>query len=76
MKPRHPGSIVFVDATAGTEKTEHASTVPESIAFAKTDAGVVPVVRVVATTHGDVRTLHSYGVDGGLLGTTTQVRKP
>ncbi len=75
-KPPHPGTIVFVDETAGTEKSELASTVPDIIAFAQTLGGWAPAVRVVAVTHGNQRTLRSYGVDGALLCTTHQLRQP
>ena len=75
MRQRHPGKVVFVDATAGTEREELAETVPESIAFARDGEGWIPVVRVVATLHGDERTLHSYAADGTLVATTHQVRR-
>lgn len=76
MKPRHPGTVTFVDETAGTQTVEPASSVPETIAWAKKGGVDVPVVRVVAVTMGDRRTLNSYGQDGTLLSTTVQVRPP
>ncbi len=75
MKATHPGTITFVDASAGTEKVERAEDVPDSIAFVQLNGANVAVVKVVATTHGDHRTLHAYGADGVLLKTTVQVRQ-
>jgi len=72
-KPVHPGSITFVDERG--ESVEPAAKVPESIRFAKNrDGQLEPVVRVVATTMGDQRTIREYGEDGGLLRSTVQIR--
>ena len=75
MKAKHPGMITFVDATAGTEKSEPSENVSESIAFVQINGVNVAVVKVVATTHGDHRTIHAYGADGVLLKTTVQLRQ-
>lgn len=72
----HPGEIVFVDETAGSERTEPAANVPDEVAFAVVDGEPIPVVRVVAVTHGDKREIRSYGADGALLATTLQLRRP
>lgn len=73
LKPSHPGSITFVDERG--ERIESAVKVPESIRFAQNrDGKLEPVVRVVATTMGDQRTIREYGVDGGLLRSTVQIR--
>ncbi len=71
-RPAHPGTIVFVDAETGTERSEPAAQVPESIAFAQVDGQAIPVVRVVAAVEGPHRTIRSYGIDGRLLSTTYQ----
>lgn len=72
---RHPGKILYVDADG--EKADHekdASEVPESVRFVETPEGLVPVVKVVKQTNGDVRVIRQYGADGGLLRSTTQMR--
>jgi hypothetical protein len=74
-KPRHPGSITYVDGDADAIVAEcPVAEVPESGRFVDTDAGPVPVVRVVATTAGDQRLVREYGPKGELLRTTLQVR--
>jgi hypothetical protein len=72
-RPAHPGSIVFVDATAKSEKTLPIAQVPESVAWGELDGQPVPVVRVVATTGEGRRELHSYAADGRLISTTLQL---
>lgn len=72
----HPGKIQFVDRTAATDETRAYTEVPEGIAFVEVDGHRVPVVRVVAETHGDTRTLISYGADGAVLERTVQRRRP
>lgn len=74
--PRHPGTIVYVDGDTGAETEEDASALPESLRFAETDEGLVPVVRVVARTAGDRRYIREYGPDGELLRSTTQLADP
>jgi hypothetical protein len=76
MSTPHPGQITFVDATAGTERTEAAAQVPETIAFVTVEGQKVPVVRVVARTARDRREIQSFGADGRLLKTTYQSRPP
>lgn len=73
-KPVHPGSIVFADDSGGPDRVEKASAVPDSVAFVKVGEELVPVTRVVASTHGDRRTIRSYGADGRLLQSTIQIR--
>jgi hypothetical protein len=75
-QPRHPGTIVYVDGDTGEETTEDAAAVPESLRFAETEEGLVPVVRVVARTAGDRRYIREYGPDGELLRSTTQIAEP
>jgi hypothetical protein len=71
--PKHPGTIVFVEGAK--ETVEQAASVPESIRFAPDAKGkLAPVVRVVALTIGDMRTIKEYGADGALLRSTTQRR--
>lgn len=73
--PEHPGKIVFIDGNTGKIVSEDdARTVPESIRFADTPHGKVPVVRVVATTEGDIRSIQEFGPNGELLRTTMQRR--
>ena len=73
-KPTHPGSITFVDEKG--ESVEPAAAVPDSIRFAKNkDGQLEPVVRVVATTIGDQRTIREYGEEGNLLRSTVQFRQ-
>lgn len=72
-RPAHPGSIVFVDAQAKTEKTLPVAQVPERIAWGELEGQPVAVVRVVATTGEGRRELHSYAADGRLVSTTVQL---
>jgi hypothetical protein len=77
QRPQHPGTIVYVDGNTNTVVRETpASEVPESVRYAETDQGWVPVVRVVATTSGDQRFVREYGPAGELLRSTVQVRSP
>jgi hypothetical protein len=76
-RPQHPGTIVYVDGNTNAVVREGpAADVPESVRFADTEQGRVPVVRVVATTAGDQRFVREYGPAGELLRTTVQVRSP
>ncbi|MEL6349927.1 MAG: hypothetical protein AAFV53_42890 [Myxococcota bacterium] len=72
----HPGTIVFVDETNGTERARPAAEVPDTVAWATVDGEKRAVVRVIAVTAGQQRTLRSYGTDGRLLSSTVQVRRP
>jgi hypothetical protein len=71
--PDHPGTIVFVDGDTNEETEEQAVDVPESIRFAETPEGLVPVVRVVARTAGTRRIIREYGPNGELLRSTVQI---
>jgi hypothetical protein len=73
-RPPHPGTIVFVEGEQETERP--ASEVPESIRFARTKTGWVPVVKVVAYTEGDRRIIREFAPDGTVVRSTVQVRKP
>jgi hypothetical protein len=66
---------VFVDGDTNEESEENAADVPESIRFADTPEGPVPVVRVVARTSGDRRIIREYGPDGELLRSTVQIEE-
>ena len=73
--PAHPGTIVFVDADTGEERTEPVASVPEPLRYAPDERGqLVPVVRVVAQVTGDTRRIHELGPEGQLLRTTVQLR--
>jgi hypothetical protein len=67
----HPGFITFVDGVTGAVRTtvpvDH---VPMQLRFAQTEQGPVPVVRVVASSTGVVRTIREYGPGGELLRST------
>ncbi len=74
--PKHPGTIVYVDGTTQKETARRSITeVPESLRFAPTAEGLVPVVRVVAYTEGDQRIIREYGPAGELLRSTVQLRQ-
>lgn len=75
MKPTHPGSIVFAEFGSSDEKVVPASEVPESVAFVRDGAALVPVVRVVAQVVGDQRVITSFDAAGRRLSATYQ-RKP
>ena len=66
----HPGTITFVDLDSGEERTEDASSVPESIAWYSGGGSPVPVVRVESAMRGTSREIKRYGPDGALLDTT------
>jgi hypothetical protein len=71
--PAHPGKITYVDGnTQQVLSTDDVSTVPESLRFADTPTGRVPVVKVVATVAGNQRTIREYGPAGELLRSTVQ----
>ncbi len=74
--PKHPGTIVYVDGTTQKETEQRSITeVPESLRFAPTAQGLVPIVRVVAYTQGDRRSIREYGPAGELLRSTLQLRQ-
>lgn len=70
--PPHPGHIQFVDEADHSEHVRAHTEVPEGVAFVVVDGNPVPVVRVVASVQGGVRTIVSYGVDGAVLERTVQ----
>jgi hypothetical protein len=70
----HPGTIVYVDGDTNETTEEDIANVPESLRFADTDAGPVPVVRVVARTAGNQRYIREYGPKGELLRSTVQIQ--
>ena len=82
--PEHPGTIVFEqvvlrdppDRPEETTWTQPAADVPFAIRFIRGPGGWVPVVRIVAVTAGDRRTIRQYGPDGQLLQSTVQLRAP
>jgi oxalate decarboxylase/phosphoglucose isomerase-like protein (cupin superfamily) len=76
-KPKHPGTIEFVNGI--TNEVTHRrpiSEVPESLRFANTEQGLVPVVKIVELTSGDQREIHLYGPNEQWLRTTLQRRDP
>ena len=50
-----------------------ASEVPFGIRFVKTEAGLVPVVKIVNITTDRQQTIRQYGPEGQLLRSTVQV---
>lgn len=74
--PPHPGKIVFIDGDTGKViDQDNASEVPEDVAYAETDDGLVPVVKVVAHTLEDRRTIEEYGPNDELLRSTLQIKE-
>ena len=72
----HPGTIVYVDGnTNRTLTTKKIADVPERFRFADGPGGKkLPIVRVVATVVGNMRTINEYGTEGQLLRTTRQAK--
>jgi hypothetical protein len=67
----HPGTITYVDgATQKVIRVEDASKLPDSLRFANTPEGPVPVVKVVLQRLGDHAEILEYGPRGQLLRTT------
>lgn len=73
-KPRHPGFIVYVDGDTKEESREPISAVPESLRFAETEDGEVPVVKVVSFLEGNRRIIREYGPNDQFLRSTVQIR--
>lgn len=73
--PTHPGTIVYVDGNTGqVVKTARVEDVPEFARYAEDATGQkVPVVKVVAHTHGNQRTIREMAADGTVLRSTVQV---
>lgn len=73
--PAHPGKITYIDGnTNKVVSTDDVAKVPESLRFADTPAGRVPVVKVIATVAGDQRTIREYGPKDELLRSTVQLK--
>ena len=70
----HPGVIVFFDGERQVA-TRRASELPDSMLFADTPSGRVPVVKVVAHVGDDRREILEFGPDGQLLRSTLQIRE-
>ncbi|HYH94352.1 hypothetical protein [Hyalangium sp.] len=74
-KPKHPGFIRYIDGKTQQEvRRLDISQVPESLQYAQTPNGWVPVVKVVSLVEGPQRTLREYGPADELLRSTVQVR--
>ena len=73
-KQRHPGFIVYVDGNTKEESREPIAEVPESLRFAETEDGEVPIVKVVSYLEGDRRIIREYGPNDELLRSTVQIR--
>ncbi len=75
-QPEHPGTIVYVDGNTGEVlSTESADQVPESMRFVDTEAGPIPVLKVVAFTSDEQRIIREYGPDDQELRSTLQLRE-
>jgi hypothetical protein len=76
-QPTHPGTITYIDNSNPSEaKTVKVEEVPESLRFAPTENGLVPVVKVVAYTEGNQRIIREHGPDGAVVRSTVQFRNP
>lgn len=75
-QPEHPGEILFIDKIAGTERTERADAVPETIAWYEDQERRVPVVRIVSLGTPDRREIQRFGPDDEFLDTTIQAPPP
>ncbi|MEQ9498408.1 MAG: hypothetical protein RIT81_16155 [Deltaproteobacteria bacterium] len=76
MATKHPGKIVYVDGNTQQVVMERPiADVPRDMHYVKTKAGLVPIVRVVATTTGDHRSIVEYGPDGEALRRTEQLKR-
>jgi len=74
--PAHPGKITYVDGrTQKVIEIEDAADVPESMRFAETPRGLVPIVKVVLHRERERSEIHEYGPDGELLRSTAGGRK-
>jgi hypothetical protein len=73
--PPHPGLIVYVDGATQEEISRVSATeVPETMRFAPTTHGLVPVVKVVTFLDGDKRYVREYGPGDEFLRATMMVR--
>ncbi len=74
--PVHPGKITYIDGnTNKVVSTEDIAKVPETLRFADTPSGKVPVVKVIATVAGDQRHIREYGPNDQLLRSTVQLKQ-
>lgn len=72
--PEHPGKIVFVDGmTQEVTKEVMASEVPFNIRFIETEAGYIPVVKIVNFATEDRNIIRQYGPNDELLQSTIQI---
>lgn len=72
--PEHPGKIVFVDGlTQEVTQEVVAFEVPLNIRFVETDAGYIPVVKIVNFTTKDKNIIRQYGPNDELLQSTIQI---
>lgn len=74
--PPHPGKVTYVDGrTQQVIEVEDVADVPETMRFAETPHGLVPVVKVVVLQGEGRSEIHEYGPTGELLRSTVGVRK-
>lgn len=75
-KPKHPGTIIFIDGNTGQITDEmKASEVPDSIRYAEGENGLLPVVKIISTIAGKQRIIRQYGPEGQLLKSTIQIKE-
>jgi hypothetical protein len=74
MTPKHPGTITYVDGDTGeTLSVENVIGLSEEECFAETAAGLVPIVKVVATMMDEsTREIVEYGPGDERLRSTIQ----
>ena len=65
--PQHPGLVTFVDADSFAEYQVAIESLPWEVAWADSEAGLVPVTRVIGRRRAGSFDVESYGVDGRLL---------
>ncbi len=72
----HPGTITFINGdTNEVISVKPAADLPETMRFATTHDGAVPVVKVVMRTMDkDSREIVDYGPNGEFLRSTIQIR--
>jgi hypothetical protein len=74
-KPEHPGKIIYIDGNSNEVlREQNIEDVPESLHYVQTDKGLVPVVKVVATTYENRRFIRQYGPDDEFLSETVQIK--
>jgi len=75
--PPHPGKIAYYSIEDGKQRLvseRSVNDVPDTARYAQTSHGMVPVVKVVATTTGNQRFIREYGPQDEFLRATTQLR--